>query len=154
MWSLGLPFPKNRPAIPVRDQARWDGCCLQIKKDADMDSHGNTACTALPRAEVIAQLNDKLRKTGEGGTILITQNLRRVTGFSALALAAALANYDGFAPEHDPHGERDFGDLTLFGVDLLWKIDYYKTDLKFGSNDPANPEVTHRVLTVMLAMDW
>lgn len=110
--------------------------------------------TAVPRAEAIARLNDHLRKTGTGGAIMITQNVKRITGFDAAALAAALASYNEFDPSGDPHGERDFGCMTLWGYDLLWKIDCYDKDLKYGSDDPANPEATRRVLTVMLATDW
>ena len=119
-----------------------------------MDKSANTACTIPPRAEVIAGLNDQLRKTGVGGTIMITQSVRRLAGFDAEALAAALANYSGFDADNDPHGARNFGDLSLWGCDLLWKIDYYDLDLKFGSDDPADPGVTHRVLTVLLASEW
>ena len=110
--------------------------------------------TSVPRAEAIALLNDTLRKTGTGGSVMITQNLQRVTGFDPIVLAKALADYSGFDADNDPHGERDFGDMTLWGYDLIWKIDYYDKDLKYGSDDPANPEVTRRVLTVMLASDW
>lgn len=85
---------------------------------------------------------------------MVTQNLRRVTGFDAAVLATALANYDGFDADNDPHGERDFGDITLWGYDIIFKIDYYDSDLKFGSDDPANSGITRRVLTVMLASDW
>ena len=119
-----------------------------------MDQSANTACTMPPRAEVIAGLNDQLRKTGVGGTIMITQSVRRLAGFDAEALAAALANYSGFDADNDPHGERDFGDITLFGVNLLFKIDYYDKDLQFASDDPADASITNRVLTVMLASDW
>jgi len=113
-----------------------------------------TDTTELPRAVTIARLNDQLRQTGTGGSIVITDALRKVSGFNAIALATALASYDGFDADNDPHGEHDFGDLTLFGEDLLFKVDYYDKDLTFGSDDPANPDVTQRVLTVMLAQDW
>ncbi|GEO01711.1 hypothetical protein NSE01_35430 [Novosphingobium sediminis] len=110
--------------------------------------------TTVPRAEAIALLNDKLRKTGKGGSVLITTNLTRITGFDATVLTKALAECGGFDASNNPHGERDFGDLTLWGYDLIWKIDYYDTELQFGSDDPTDPDVTHRVLTVMLASDW
>jgi hypothetical protein len=113
-----------------------------------------TNLTDVPRSEVIARLNDQLRKTGMGGAIMITRNVMRMTGFDAVALAAALANYNDFEPSGDPHGERDFGCMTLWGHDLLWKVDYYDRSMEFGSDDPADPEATHRVLTVMLAADW
>lgn len=119
-----------------------------------MTEHGSTTCTEVPRAEQIARLNDQLRKTGTGGTIMITQGVRRITGFDAMVLAAALANYADFDTDNDPHGERDFGDLTLWGHNLLFKVDYFEKTLEFGSDDAADPNVTSRVLTIMLASDW
>lgn len=38
----------------------------------------NTTRAPVPRAEAIALLNDKLRKTGRGGSIMLTTNLTRV----------------------------------------------------------------------------
>ena len=119
-----------------------------------MLQHEKQNCVQPPRAEAIAQLNDVLRKTGTGGAVMVTQSVMRLTGFDAVALAAALADYDGFDADNDPHGERDFGDLTLWGTDLLFKIDYYDTTMKFGSENPADPKATTRVLTVMTAADW
>lgn len=119
-----------------------------------MTKQGTAICAEVPRAEAIARFNDQLRKTGTDGTVMISQGVRAITGFDTATLAAALANYDEFDPDNDPHGERDFGCLTLWGHDLLWKVDYYDHELKFGSDDPADPEVTHRVLTVLLASEW
>lgn len=111
-------------------------------------------CAEVPRAETIARLNDQLRKTGTGGSVMITANVQRITGFDPNVLAVALTNYDGFDSDNDPHCERDFGSLTLWGWDLLWKIDYYDLALEYGSNNPADASITRRVLTVMLAADW
>lgn len=119
-----------------------------------MASGSTNTCAQLPRAEAIAQLNDQLRRHGRGGSIMITRGVGMLRGFCPLALHAALAHYDGFDSDNDPHGERDFGDLTLFGADLLWKIDYYDKALQYGSDDPANPAITHRVLTIMLASEY
>jgi hypothetical protein len=119
-----------------------------------MLEHAKDNCAQLPRAEAIARLNDQLRKAGEGGTIVVTRRVMNLAGFDAGALSAALAAYEAFDADNDPHGERDFGDLALFGADLLWKIDYYDTDVRFGSNDPADSSVTKRVLTAMLAEEW
>ena len=33
-------------------------------------------------------------------------------------------------------------------------MDYYDKELEAGSEDPADPEKTTRVLTLMLAEDW
>ena len=108
----------------------------------------------MPRAEAIARLNDQLRKTGTGGTVMVTQGVLAITGYNSAELAEALAAYNAFDADNDPHGERDFGDLTLWGEDLFWKLDYYSPDLRYGSDDPADPEKTKRVLTVMLTSEW
>lgn len=107
-----------------------------------------------PRADRIAQLNDGLRKTGQGGRIMVTRGVRMLPLFDTAELVAALSRYDRFDEDNDPHGERDFGDIDLAGADLLWKIDYYDTELAWASPDPADPDVTVRVLTVMLASEY
>ena len=108
----------------------------------------------IPRGETIARLNDQLRSACHGGHIMVTRGVSALDGFAASELMKALKGYDGFDIDNDPHGERDFGDLTLWGEDLLWKIDYYDTTMKFGSPDPADERVTTRVMTVMLASEY
>lgn len=108
----------------------------------------------LPRAEAIAQLNDRVRKTGKGGRILVTCGVCALPRFDQDALLNSLARYDGFDVDNDPHGERDFGDFALFGSTLLWKLDYYDEQLAFASADPADERVTVRVLTVMLESEY
>ena len=119
-----------------------------------MDDHGQNTCVQLPRAEAIAQLNDQLRKTGIGGMVVVTKAVTHLPGFDAAVLMAALARYDGFNANNDPHGERDSGSLRLFDSDLLFKINYDDLALKFGSDDPANAAATKRTLTVLTSADW
>ncbi|MGB7371843.1 DUF3768 domain-containing protein [Erythrobacter sp.] len=107
-----------------------------------------------PRAEQIAQLNDTLRETGRGGEVFFTRSIVQNTALSPVSIMQALASYDAFDADNDPHGERDFGDIEVNGTSLLWKIDYYNREKTFGSDDPADPDVTSRVLTVMLPDDW
>lgn len=60
-----------------------------------MTDHGTTTCIEVPRAEQIARLNDRLRRgDSSSGTVMITQGVRRITGFDAAApyaIAGALA---------------------------------------------------------------
>lgn len=119
-----------------------------------MYSEEPNTCAKLPRAEAITQMNDQLRQRGFGGKIMITQGVRGLKAYNPVMLAAALATYDGFDLDNDPHGERDLGDLQLFGADLLWKIDCYDKQLQYGSPDPADASVTERVLTVMLISEY
>jgi hypothetical protein len=107
-----------------------------------------------PRAERIAQLNDMLRKQGLGGRMMVTRGVHQLPGFDTMSLRKALAAYDQFDADNDPHGERDFGDLDYCGAELLWKIDYYDTQLTWASPDPADPAQTTRVLTIMLSAEY
>jgi hypothetical protein len=109
----------------------------------------------VPRAERIAKLNDELRCNGVGGQILITRGVHALTGSDVSELLKALAAFADFDADSDPHGERDFGVFDFKDVELLWKIDNYcGSDLTVGSDDPADPSVTHRVLTVLLAEEY
>lgn len=106
------------------------------------------------REEEIARLNDRLRTEGRGGHIVVTQGVHNLAGFAHHALIAAIATYDQFDRRNDPYGERDFGTFELFGARLMWKIDYYDPTLEFGSDEPTDPEVTVRLLTVMLENEY
>jgi Protein of unknown function (DUF3768) len=57
-----------------------------------------------------------------------------------------------------PYGEHDFGAFTFDhegeSLRIFWKIDYYAPDLLHGSEDPADPAQTIRVLTIMLAEEY
>jgi Protein of unknown function (DUF3768) len=55
---------------------------------------------------------------------------------------------------NDPHGEHDFGHFEIAGQKFFWKIDYYDAAMEFGSEDPADPTKTTRVLTIMLASEY
>ena len=103
----------------------------------------------------VAGLNDAFRRSGgEGGRVLFTHGVSSVgVEFSHLALGLVRL-FDKFGPDNDPHGERDFGTFELKGRKLFWKIDYYDRALEYGSPDPADPSVTTRVLTIMLAEEY
>ena len=74
--------------------------------------------------------------------------------FAVQAALAAKVRAHEFNGDDDPHGERDFGVFEHQGQKLFWKIDYYAHDMMHGSPDPADPAVTCRVLTVMLASEY
>ena len=49
--------------------------------------------------------------------------------------------------------ERARGDLVAAGHAIRFTIDYYDLSLEWGSEDPADPLVTTRVMTIMLPSD-
>ncbi len=107
------------------------------------------------RTKRIRRLNDALRR-GEAGnaTVVITAGLQAM-GEDVLAQASlAVKNCQDFTADNDPHGEHDFGAFELDGEKFFWKIDYFDLKLEMHSPDAANPVLTHRVLTIMLASEY
>lgn len=108
----------------------------------------------------IAEQNDWLRANIHApGTnrIVMTAGVADLIGDTSLfrgfrkraELMRTVRDYDAFGPDIDPHGERDMGAFEFEGARLYWKIDYYSADLSAGSENPADPFVTTRVLTIM-----
>ena len=71
-----------------------------------------------------------------------------------MAILKAVQAFDKFSPDNDPHGEHDFGVIAHEGERVFFKIDYYDKNLEGGSEDPADPAQTTRVLTIMLAHEY
>lgn len=122
----------------------------------------------LSRAERIARLNDLARRAmGIACVVVATVGVRALPEADQSRLRELVETFDAFTPDNDPYGERDFGAIyqavdgvwsTLQPVDVavtvFWKIDAYDRALQFGSEDPADPAVTRRVLTIMLASEY
>jgi Protein of unknown function (DUF3768) len=106
------------------------------------------------QTERIAELNDLLRKTFIGGRIVITAGIAAMPEPDQAAIPAKVQAFDAFSPDNNPHGQRDFGSFSHNGQRVFWKIDYYDPSLTWGSEDPAEPAKTARVLTVMLALEY
>ncbi|TQM92425.1 uncharacterized protein DUF3768 [Roseinatronobacter monicus] len=106
------------------------------------------------RTQRIRELNDKFRRTGFGGRQMITAGIQEMGLPAILTIRQLVAKDDAFCEDNDPYGEHDFGDLTYRNEKVFWKIDYYDATLTVGSPDPADPDVTTRVLTIMLASEY
>jgi hypothetical protein len=70
------------------------------------------------------------------------------------AIIGKVMAFETFTEDNDPHGEHDFGAFDHAGKRIFWKIDYYDQSLEFGSEDPADPAKTTRVLTIMFAEEY
>lgn len=103
----------------------------------------------------IAGLNDLLRTTFLTGRVMLTEGVRALPEATRQEVFTRVRTFTAFTPGNDPHGERDFGAIDVEGAGrVFWKIDYYDPSLTMGSEDPADPRVTVRVLTIMLAEEY
>lgn len=110
--------------------------------------------TDLPnRSRPIRDLNDDLRTTFVGGTVLMTASVAGLPLDLRARLILAVKSFDEFTKETDPYGEHDFGEIVIDGETYFWKIDYYAPDLRGGVENAALPE-TARVLTIMRADEY
>ena len=108
----------------------------------------------LPPAERIRDLNDELRTTGVGGKTRLTSGIvAKGPDFVAHAVSA-VRSFDAFTDDNDPWQEHDCATLDVDGESVMFKIDYYDENMEYGSPDPADPAVTQRVLTIMLAEEY
>ncbi|CAA2158521.1 hypothetical protein MBRA_03790 [Methylobacterium brachiatum] len=110
--------------------------------------------TAVLDADRVRALNDILRRTLSGGTLVLTAGIIALGRERQQLILDAMAAFDGFEPDDDPHGEHDFGALEAAGERVFWKIGYFDRSGRFPSQSPADSSVTHRVLTVMLAGEY
>jgi hypothetical protein len=102
----------------------------------------------------IALLNDSLRRTFEGGKVVMTDGVAALPENELAQLLVKVRSFAEFTSDNDPHGEHDFGSLDLSGQTYFFKVDYYALDMDGGSEDPADPTKTTRVLTIMRADEY
>lgn len=119
---------------------------MKPKSQAALDHHA--------RLEVIRRLNDTLRTTGKGGTVVATPGLAALDPGILIAIVAAVRAFADFDTRNDPYGEHDFGVVKAKGKRVMWKIDYFDADLHAHSPDAADPTKTKRVMTIMLAEEY
>ncbi len=100
----------------------------------------------------IRDLNDQARQTLTGCRLLVTPGVRALGATSVIL--GVVQQYSDFTPDNDPYGEHDFGSFRFQGETIFWKFDYYDLDVTMHSPDAAEPEVTARVLTVLLGNEY
>ena len=102
----------------------------------------------------IRRFNDGFRKSGVGGTIVLTQGVNALSESDRTIVLGKVRAFEAFNPDNDPHGEHDFVRVEHDGTTYFGKIDYYAKDMKQGSEDPGDPNQTARVLTIMRADEY
>ena len=108
----------------------------------------------MKQSQRIAELNDALRTNFAGGKVMMTRSVAVLPEGERAAVLTAVRSFQDFNRDNDPHGEHDFGQVEVNDSTYFFKIDYYDLSMENGSENPADPKQTVRVLTIMLAEEY
>lgn len=100
------------------------------------------------RATIIA-LNDQLRTTFKGGRVQMTPSVYQLDDRLRGRALSVLARYSKFAAD----SEHDWGTFIFAGFSFERHIEYRGKDDGGKSPDPADPDMTLRVLTLYAIED-
>ena len=117
------------------------------------------------KAKKIAEMNDRFRLNFDvpcfgpravPGHIVAPRGIAALPPGMQISIWEEVADFDDFTEDDDPHGEHDFGAFDMAGAGkVFWKIDYYADkSCATGSEDPADPAKSFRVLTIMLDSEY
>ena len=106
------------------------------------------------KTDKIRELNDQLRQNFAGGAAVMTPGIAALGAEAVARIVKTVAVFDDFCHANDPHEEHDFGAFDADGHRVFFKIDYFDESLTYHSLDPADPTVTKRVITIMLAEEY
>lgn len=102
----------------------------------------------------IRELNDAFRRTFKGGKVMLTPGIVALPDHEHHRVLQQVQEFAAFNGDNDPHGEHDFGSFEYHDHRYFWKIDYYDAAMEHGSENPADPQQTSRLLTIMLAEEY
>lgn len=110
----------------------------------------------MKSANAIQKLNDEFRRKvalGRQGAF-VTSGVAALGWEAVQRIVKTVATFDDFHHCNDPHAEHDFGSFDADGHTIFFKIDYYDRALAGMSPDPTDPNVTVRIITVMLGEEY
>ena len=102
----------------------------------------------------IATLNDNFRRSFINGEVLLSAGIAAMSSEDKENIISMVQNFNDFTPSNDVYGEHDFLSIDYKGNKIFAKIDYYDLNYEFMSENPANPDITNRVLTILLSCEY
>ena len=108
----------------------------------------------MNKTEMIRKLNDNFRTCLKGGKVMLTIGIRSKAENEVTEILEKVVNFNDFNKNNDVYGEHDYLSFDYKGEKIIAKIDYYDKDYRFMSDNPADPTITNRLLTIMTASEY
>ena len=106
------------------------------------------------KTDRIRELNDEFRQSFIGGRVMLTSGVDELADDVKAKVLQAVRTFDALDGGNDPYHEHDFLSVEIDGGRFFAKVDYYDKELKYGSEDPSDPQQTIRVLTITRADEY
>lgn len=106
------------------------------------------------KTEMIRILNNKFRRSFIGGKIMLSLGIRTKPAEEVAEILERVRTFNNFTPDNDPYSESDMGSFDCKGDKIFFKIDYYSPDMRYASEDPADPNKTVRILSIFRACEY
>ena len=108
----------------------------------------------MNKTEIIRELNDSFRTSFIGGKVMLTLGIRAKSDIEQTEILERVINFNDFNKNNDVYGEHDYLSFDYKGEKIIAKIDYYDLKYRFMSENPADPTITNRVLTIMTGAEY
>ena len=108
----------------------------------------------MDKTAKIRQLNDSLRRTFIGGDVMLTQGIRMKSEKEVAGILEHVRTFNNFNKNNDVYSEHDYLSFEKKKKKIIAKIDYYDQNYRYMSENPADPTMTNRVLTIMTGSEW
>ena len=174
-WFEKMPYlsfllieERSQPerVINIENKIDWAKLTAKVETVPPWDKTAFKAATAIapsacelwerkadrpaPAKKATALLNDRFRQGDRSlGEYKLSRQVLALPKHKQKQLFKELQEFSDFNPQNDPSGDRSRGEIVMDNFTYIWKIDYLDTTMTMVSDDPADPSVTTRVLSII-----
>lgn len=108
----------------------------------------------MDKTEMIRKLNDEARRSFKNVQVMLTFGIRMKSEKEVADILERVRTFNNFNKNNDVYGEHDYLSFEYKGEKIIAKIDYYDQNYRYMSENPADPTITNRLLTIMTANEY
>ena len=108
----------------------------------------------MNKTEIIRELNDEARRSFKNVQVMLALGIRTRPEKEIAEILKRVRTFNNFNKNNDVYGEHDYLSFDYKGEKIIAKIDYYDQNYRFMSENPADPTITNRVMTIMTGEEY